>query len=75
MSQYRFDSARYLRSDAKAHWLRNDFDTASTLRTIAEEIDNLRAALSEARDFIMSGPRPGDEAAIVNKISAVLEGK
>jgi hypothetical protein len=35
----------------------------------------LEEALREARDFIMSGPIAGDDAAIVNKISRALEGE
>lgn len=48
---------------------------ASSLRATAADHAALRAVLSEARDFIMSGPRPGDEVAIVNKISAALGDK
>jgi len=47
MSEYKFDAARWLRSNARAHHARKDFDTSSTMRTIAEEIDNLRARLAE----------------------------
>lgn len=37
------------------------------------ERDRLREALVFARDFIMSGPRPGDEMMAVQRISAALE--
>jgi len=47
MSEYKFDAVRWLRSNARAHHARKDFDTSSTMRTIAEEIDNLRTRLAE----------------------------
>lgn len=50
MSQYEFESARWCRSMAKAYHARKDFDTASTFRTVAEEIDNTRAELAALKD-------------------------
>lgn len=40
---------------------------------LVRERDRLREALVFARDFIMSGPRPGDEMMAVQRISAALE--
>lgn len=44
----------------------------SSLRATAADHASLRAMLSEARDYIMSGPAKGDDVAIVNKICAAL---
>ena len=35
--------------------------------------DRLAGVVAEARDFIMSGPIPGDETWLVNKMSNALE--
>lgn len=43
MSEYKFDAVRWCRTMAKAHWQRNEHDISSTFRTVAEEIDRLRA--------------------------------
>lgn len=40
---------------------------------IAAERDTLFTELEGARDFIMSGPAPGDETRIVNQISKTLD--
>ena len=45
MPKYEFDALRWCRTMAKAHWQRNEHDISSTFRTVAEEIDNLRAEL------------------------------
>ena len=42
-NKYEFDAVRWCRTMAKAHWQRNEFDISSTFRTVAEEIDRLRA--------------------------------
>lgn len=38
-----------------------------------QRADRLAAIVSEARDFLMSGPIPGDETWLVNKMSKALE--
>ena len=42
-NKYEFDAVRWCRTMAKAHWKRNEHDISSTFRTVAEEIDRLRA--------------------------------
>ena len=42
-TKYEFDAVRWCRTMAKAHWQRNEHDISSTFRTVAEEIDRLRA--------------------------------
>lgn len=57
MAQYEFDSMRWCRTMAKAHWMRNEHDISSTFRTVAEEIDRMREALRVTAGNIKSlGP-------------------
>ena len=74
------DSERWLRSNAELYRRRGNlrmarnFDLgAEDMRRLRERISALQGVLSEARDFIMSGPGQTDEVAIVNKMSRVLE--
>jgi hypothetical protein len=55
---------------------------ADRMRVIGDQVEamqtkiaTLKKVLSEARDFVMSGPGQTDEVAIVNKMSRVLEEK
>lgn len=45
-NEYKFDSVRWCRTMAKAHWQRNEHDISSTFRTVAEEIDAPRARVA-----------------------------
>ena len=47
MPKYEFDSKRWCMSMSKVHHARSDFDTASTFRSVAEEIDTLRATVAK----------------------------
>ena len=52
MAQYEFDALRWCRTMAKAHWQRNEHDISSTFRTVAEEIDNLRARVARLEEAV-----------------------
>lgn len=47
MPNYEFDAKRWCMSMSKIHHARSDFDTASTFRSVAEEIDTLRNAVAK----------------------------
>lgn len=86
MPQYQVEALRTIRSLQASHEKAGHRSMAEQMRTIGDQVEgmvtalrataadhaSLLAVLSEARDFIMSGPAPGDEASIVNKISAAL---
>ena len=52
MSDYKFDAMRWCRTMAKAHWQRNEHGISSTFRTVAEEIDRLRARHNALREAV-----------------------
>jgi hypothetical protein len=86
MPQYQVEALRTIRSLQAAYAKGGRSAQAEQMRTIGDQVEAmvtalrataadhaaLLAVLSEARDFIMSGPARGDEVAIVNKISAAL---
>ena len=52
MSSIKFDSKRWCMALSKQYSYRGEFDVASTLRSVAEEIDNLRADKANLVDAV-----------------------
>jgi hypothetical protein len=80
--KYELDALRAIRSMQQTHELADHGPMAERMWAIGDQVEamqtkiaTLKKMLSEAREFIMSGPGQSDEAAIVNKMGRVLEEK
>ena len=66
MPKYEFDAKRWCMSMSKVHHARSDFDTASTFRSVAEEIDTLRTTVSKLE---------GEVEALRKAVLTIAEGR